>query len=157
MHQVNLGSRYQKIEYSGKFSSYQLYGNSEYQFERDEFNAYQNFLYKRALFGLSVYSDKELSIMHWDKKSRIQKVHSRTQNVLNLWKQELSSNFINDLFSSMFWNSKFVSKMIEAYPKDQDPFFTSKMDFKSLGLSKKQIVNKLIEERILPYNFYQLQ
>lgn len=157
MHQVKRESRYQKIQYSGQLSNYQLYGNTDYQYERDEFNAYQNFLYKRALFGLSVYSDKELSIMHWDKKSRIQKVHTRTQTVLNLWKQELSSNFINDLFSKLFWNSKFVSEMIEIYPKDQDPFFKCKLDFKSLGVDKKHIINKLIEERILPHNFYQLQ
>lgn len=157
MYQVNRGSRYQKIEYSGKLTNYQLYGNTEYQYERDEFNPYQNFLYKRALFGLSVYSEKELSIMHWDKKSRIQKVHGRTQNVLNLWKQELSSKFINDLFSKLFWNSKFVRTMVDIYPKDQDPFFKCNLDFKTLGVNKKQVVNKLIEEKILPHNFYQLQ
>jgi len=65
-------SRVQPADYSGKLSEYQLYGNPNQRFveyERDEFNTYQNFLYKRALFGLSVYSADELSIMHWDKSA----------------------------------------------------------------------------------------
>ena len=49
------------------------------QFEKDPFNSYQNFLYKRALFGLSVYQKDELEKMHWDKKRRIEKVHQRAQ------------------------------------------------------------------------------
>ncbi|NBP16059.1 hypothetical protein EBU95_16985 [bacterium] len=153
-------SRVQPTEYSGRLSEYQLYGNPDRRFveyERDEFNAYQNFLYKRALFGLSVYSTDELSIMHWDKKKRILKVHTRTQNVLNLWKQEMINSTVNKLLSNLFYHSAFVKEMIEKFGSDTDPEYISRVSFKDLGVSKKAIVTKLIEEKILPVNFYELE
>jgi len=152
-------SRVQPTEYSGKLSEYQLYGNPSQRFveyERDEFNAYQNFLYKRALFGLSVYSAEELSIMHWDKKKRIQKVHLRTQNVLNLWKQEIINSTVNKIFSTLFFHSSFAKDMVEKFGNDTDPNYISKVNFKELGIDKRQIVTKLIQEKILPVNFYEL-
>jgi hypothetical protein len=158
MDQVIRGSRYQSIVYNGQLKEYQLYGNNRgyVEYERDEFNAYQNFLYKRALFGLTVYSSEELNAMHWDKKKRILKVHTRTQKVLNLWKQELSSKFVNTLFQQIFWKSQFVKDMVDTYGEDVDPEITCKMEFKEMGIQKKQIVEKLIQEKILPINFYEL-
>lgn len=152
-------SRVQPVEYSGRLSDYQLYGRPNQRFveyERDEFNSYQNFLYKRALFGLSVYSAEELSKMHWDKKKRIQKVHLRTQTVLNLWKQELINSTVNKIFATLFHHSSFVKDMIEKFGDDTDPNYISKVNFKDLGIDKRQVVSKLIQEKILPANFYEL-
>jgi hypothetical protein len=152
-------SRVQPTEYSGKLSDYQLYGSPSQRFveyERDEFNAYQNFLYKRALFGLSVYSAEELSIMHWDKKKRILKVHSRTQNVLNLWKQEIINSTVNKIFSTLFHHSSFAKDMVDKFGNDTDPEYISKVNFKDLGVQKRQVIAKLIQEKILPSNFHEL-
>jgi len=151
-------SKYQKVVYDGRMSSYQKYGTSfnKVQFEKDPFNSYQNFLYKRALFGLSVYQKDELEKMHWDKKRRIEKVHQRAQNVLNLWKQELSGTLIGGLLSSIFHHSTFIKELNEKFVSEKDEQYLSVIDFKSLGISKQQIVTKLIEEKILPKNFYQL-
>jgi hypothetical protein len=149
----------QPVVYSGRLSDYQLYGKKIERFveyEKDEFNDYQNFLYKRALFGLSVYSKEEISIMHWDKKKRILKVHSRTQSVLNLWKQEIINSTVNKIFSTLFHHSSFVKDMIENFGTDTDPTYISKVNFKDLGIDKRQIVVKLIQEKILPVNFYEL-
>jgi hypothetical protein len=149
----------QPVQYSGRMSDYQLYGKGAERFveyEKDEFNNYQNFLYKRALFGLSVYSKEDLSIMHWDKKKRIQKVHIRTQNVLNLWKQEIVNSTVNKIFSTLFHHSSFVKDMVEKFGDDTDPNYISKVNFKDLGIEKRQVVTKLIQERILPVNFYEL-
>ena len=153
-------SRVQSTHYAGRLSEYQLYGNPDRRFaeyERDEFNAYQNFLYKRALFGLTIYSADELSIMHWDKKKRIVKVHTRTQNVLNLWKQEIINSSVNKVLSSLFYHSRFVKEMVEKFGSDTDPNYISKVSFKDLGITKKDIVTKLMEEKILPVNFYELE
>ena len=152
-------SQVQPSSYDGKLSDYQLFGNRQsgyVEYERDEFNAYQNFLYKRALFGLSVYSADELGIMHWDKKKRIQKVHLRTQNVLNLWKQEIINSTVNKIFSTLFHHSSFAKDMVEKFGNDTDPNYISKVNFKELGVDKRQIVTKLIQEKILPVNFYEL-
>lgn len=151
-------SKYQKVVYDGRMSSYQKYGTSfkKVQFEKDPFNSYQNFLYKRALFGLAVYQQDELEKMHWDKKRRIQKVHERAQSVLNLWKQQISTNMVGGLLSSMFHHSSFIKELNEKFASEQDEQYISMIDFKSLGVSKQHIVSKLIDEKILPKNFYQL-
>ena len=151
----------QKVVYKGKMQSYQLYGNpgrkQQMVYEKDEFNAQQNFLYKRVLFGLGVYSPEELAKMHWDKKKRIQKVHSRAQNVLNIWKHQLTNQWTADLLGHLFWNSSFVKEYSEKFVNDIDPTYISNLEFKSLGVSKKEVINKLIDEKVLPYNFYQLK
>lgn len=151
----------QKVVYKGKMQSYQLYGNpgrkQQMVYEKDEFNAQQNFLYKRVLFGLDVYSPEELAKMHWDKKKRIQKVHDRAQNVLNLWKQQLTNQWTADFLRTIFWNSRFAKEYAEKFVNDIDPTYISTLEFKSLGVTKKEVVNKLIEEKVLPYNFYQLK
>jgi len=151
----------QKVVYKGKMQSYQLYGNpgrkQQVVYEKDEFNPQQNFLYKRVLFGLGVYSEEELTKMHWDKKKRILKVHSRAQTVLNIWKHQLSNQWTADLLTSLFWNSNFAKEYADKFVNEVDPTYISNLEFKSLGVSKKEIVNKLIEEKVLPYNFYQLK
>lgn len=151
----------QKVVYKGKMQSYQLYGNpgrkQQMVYEKDEFNMQQNFLYKRVLFGLSVYSPEELAKMHWDKKKRIQKVHERAQNVLNIWKHQLTNQWTADLLGNLFWNSSFVKEYSEKFVNDIDPTYISNLEFKSLGVTKKEVINKLIDEKVLPYNFYQLK
>lgn len=151
-------SKYQKVVYEGRLSSYQKYGTSfnKVQFEKDPFNSYQNFLYKRALFGLSVYQKEELDKMHWDKKRRIEKVHERAQKVLNLWKQEMTNQWLGTILSTVFHHSSFVKELNEKFGSETDEQYISKVDFKSLGVSKQQVVEKLIQEKILPANFYQL-
>ena len=150
--------KYQKVVYEGRLSSYQKYGTSfnKVQFEKDPFNSYQNFLYKRALFGLSVYQKEELDKMHWDKKRRIEKVHERAQKVLNLWKQEMTNQWLGTILSTVFHHSSFVKELNEKFGSETDEQYISKVDFKSLGISKQQVVEKLIQEKILPANFYQL-
>jgi hypothetical protein len=154
-------SSYQKVVYEGKLSSYQKYGTSlnkkQVHFEKDPFNSYQNFLYKRALFGLSVYGEEELGKMHWDKKKRIQKVHKRAQELLNTWKQELVNDWTSTLLSKLFWHSKLVKDYQEKFAGNTDPSYISTVEFKDLGVTKTQIVDKLIKEKILPSNFYQLK
>lgn len=151
-------SKYQKVVYDGRMSSYQKYGASfkKVQFEKDPFNSYQNFLYKRALFGLAVYQQDELEKMHWDKKRRIEKVHERAQKVLNLWKQEMSNQWLGAILSTVFHHSSLVKELNEKFGCETDDQYISKVDFKSLGVSKQQVVEKLIQEKILPANFYQL-
>jgi hypothetical protein len=154
-------SSYQKVVYEGRLSNYQRYGKTvskkQIEYERDPFNPYQNFLYKRALFGLSVYGEEELSKMHWDKKKRIQKVHTRAQDLLNTWKQELLNDWTSTLLSKIFWHSTLVKDYKEKFVGNTDPGYISPVEFKDLGITKTHIIDKLIKEKILPSNFYQLK
>ena len=60
---------------------------------------YQNFLYKRAMYGLKMYSEEEIKKMHWQKRNRIKKVQSRTQIMLNTWKQRKMVDISNEIFA----------------------------------------------------------
>lgn len=153
-----MSTSYQKVIYSGKLGEYQT-SPKRFQnivYEQDPFNNYQNFLYKRALFGLSIYTQEELLKMHTAKKKRIQSVHERAQKILNAWKQKLSHEITSKFLAQVFHHSKLVKDYVEKFAEETDSDYISRVDFKSLGISKKNIIDKLIEERILPHNFYQL-
>jgi hypothetical protein len=83
-------------------------------------------------------------------------VHERAQKVLNLWKQEMSNQWLGTLLSTVFHHSSLVKELNEKFGEEVDDQYISKIDFKSMGVSKKQVVDKLITEKILPNNFYQL-
>lgn len=126
------------------------------RYERDPYNAYQNFLYNRALFGLKVYEKPELDTMHWDKKKRIIKVHKRTQMLLNIWKQKITIELTNYLFKDRFPDSYITKDLVEKHG-EVDPDFVNDIPFKLLKISKDDIVEKLIEEGVLPRNFKELK
>lgn len=128
----------------------------EMNYEKDEFNSHQNFLYKRAIFGLSMFTPKQLNNMRLGKKLRIEKISKNTQEILNLWKQEITILISNRILESIFPNSE-ISKFFIKKFSTPDPKFINKLDFKSLNVGKKLIVDKLIKEGILPSNFYEIK
>jgi hypothetical protein len=154
-----LSQRKERVEYTGKYSDFQTFGNSfkgkRYsEYERDPYNKTQNFLYKRAMFGIKMYTQEELKTMHPDKKKRIKKVHARAQKELNTWKQEKFIAFTNTILRT-FTNSRLCSDLINDY-STPDPKFISRMSFKDLNIEKKDIVERLVDKKVLPYNFKEL-
>lgn len=122
-----------------------------------QYNSHQNFLYNRALYGLSIYSREELQEMDLEKKKRIVRIHKKTQKILNLWKQEIVNTLANKLFTDIFPKMDITNTLIEKYGVEGDPDYINKMSFKMLNISKTQIIFKLIECKILPKNFNQLK
>lgn len=156
-----LKSRKDKFEYKGNLIEYQLLGNRNNEerymtYEVDPFNQYQNFLYKRALFGLKIYSQEEISAMNKEKRIRISKVHRKTQRILNVYKQEVVNMLSNNIFKKLFPASS-ITKALLGKLDFVDNDFISTLDFKTLGITKDHIVNRMIQERILPKNFYELK
>jgi len=148
------------VEYNGMMSEYQLTGNTLNGKKvgltvHNSLNNYQNFLYNRVMFGLSVYSQEEIRDMHWEKRKRIVKVQKRAKEVLNVWKQQIANVMTMRFFERVFPKTEFTAYFIETV-NDVDPKFNGTLDLKLLGITKKDIVNKLITEGILPNNFYQL-
>lgn len=131
------------------------YFQSKYQ-DCCNLTPYQNFLYKRALFGLNIYTEDELSVMHELKKKRIKRVHQKTQYILNTWKQEMCNQFTNDLLKTYFPNSELALEIVTESVEETSEHFVNKTSMKQLGVSKTDIINKLIEYKILPGNFYTL-
>ena len=126
------------------------------QFEKDPFNEHQNFLYNRALYGLSVYSQEEINEMPFEKKKRVTKLHKKAQTLINLWKQEIVNTLANRFFTDIFPDMEITQCLVEYYGTGGDPEYINTMSFKTLGITKEDVINKLIESKLLPKNFYQL-
>lgn len=136
--------------------NYQLNSKSTYvKYEIDEYSQYQNYLYKRALYGLSALTEKELATMCSKKKQRITNVYKRAQLVLNVIKQKVTIKYTNDIFQKYFPNSPWTDEML-AYT-ETDERFTNTLTFKDLNIGKKDIITIFISEGILPKNFLSLK
>ena len=144
-----------KLEYTGKMESYQLYrGNTYMEYEKDSYNSYQNHLYKRALYGLSAFSQEELATMCSKKKQRVSKVYMKGQNVINLYKQKFTNAYSNFIFKTLFPESPLTQFFIET--EETDVEFKNTLTFKDLGITKDKIIGVFINEGILPKNFHEL-
>lgn len=151
-----LKSRKERFEYSGKLAEYQLMaGKTTMEYEVDSYTNYQNYLYKRALYGLNVLTEHELASMCTKKKQRINKVYVKGQNVINIYKQKLTNAYSNLLLKTLFPNSPITEFFIGNATTDIN--FKNTLTFKDLNISKEDIINLFIEEGVLPKNFKELK
>lgn len=151
-----LSSRKERFEYSGKLSEYQIMAsNTIMKYEVDSYNNYQNYLYKRALYGLKAIDEKELVTMCSKKKQRINKVYTKGQMVINLYKQKLTNAYSNLFFKTFFPNSGITDFLLGINELDSN--FKNTLTFKDLNISKEDIITIFIEEGILPKNFMELK
>ena len=137
--------------------------NSKYQkvdnptvtkYEQDNFNSYQNYLYKRALYGLKGLPQEELEKMCSAKKKRVNNVFFRAQKLLNRHKHKITKNYFDDFLSSLFPNSNVLRVLTSVNEIDDDHLNT--LSFKELGIEKNDIANLFVEEGVLPKNFFEL-
>jgi hypothetical protein len=150
-----LKSRKERFEYVGSLAEYQTLAQDRVmEYEIDSYNSYQNYLFKRALYGLKGVSQEELAAMCDKKKQRINRVYFKGQQVINLYKQRVTNFYSNLVFKQFFPDSpitEFLSNMTET-----DPNFKNTLTFKDLNISKDDIIKVFIKEGILPKNFMDL-
>jgi hypothetical protein len=138
-----------------QIKDYQLSAGKMYmQYETDGYSQYQTYLYKRALYGLDALTQQELATMCSKKKQRIINVYKRAQLVLNKFKQELTIQYTNLLFKTLFPNSPITDALLANTETDEK--FKNTLTFKDLGIEKKDIISIFIAEGILPKNFLSL-
>lgn len=130
-------------------------GKTHTRYEQDNYNQYQNYLYKRALYGLSSINQEELDTMCGKKKQRIINVYKRAQVVLNTLKQQVTINYSNFIFKTLFPNSPITQFLLSE--TETDTTFKNVLNFKDLGIDKQQIITIFIAEGILPKNFLSLE
>jgi hypothetical protein len=148
-------SRKQEFEYKGNLAEYQTVAKNLYvKYEQDKFTAYQNYLYKRALYGLNGMTQEELAKTCEKKKHRINKVYVKGQNVINLYKQKLTIGYTNILFKTLFPNSPITDYLLN--DTDTDVNFKNTLNFKDLNIKKDDIIRIFIESGVLPKNFMSL-
>jgi len=124
-------------------------------FEQDKYSTYQNYLYKRALYGIDSLSVNELNSMCSKKKSRIHNVYNRAQLVVNNYKHRVTKQLTDKLLLSLFPNSSLISEL-NSY-EDMDANYKNTLTFKDLCIHKDQLVELFMLEGILPKNFLSLE
>lgn len=130
-------------------------GKTHTRYEQDNYNQYQNYLYKRALYGLSSINQEELDTMCSKKKTRIVNVYKRAQVVLNTLKQQVTINYSNFIFKTLFPKSPITQFLLSE--TETDTTFKNILNFKDLGIDKQQIITIFIAEGVLPRNFLSLE
>ena len=135
--------------------NYQMRSHTVMSYESDGYSAYQNYLYKRALYGLDALTEKELATMCSKKKQRIVNVYKRAQVTLNKFKQELTIKYSNFIFQTLFPNSPMTQFLLA--DNETDEKFKNTLTFKDLGIEKQDIIAIFIAEGILPKNFLDLK
>lgn len=148
---------YNQIEYSGDYSDRQIRGHKYQQPSFNSYNDYQIFLYNRALHGLDAYTPEEVKKMHWDKRKRIENVHQRAKLIINRWKQVLITYKTNEFLTKLLPNAKLTKEFIAPSNNYTDDNYNANVSLKELGITKQDIINKLMEEKILPKNYLTLK
>jgi hypothetical protein len=139
-----------------ELKNYQLnVGKTHIQYEQDSYSNYQNYLYKRALYGLSSINEEELNTMCSKKKQRIVNVYKRAQVVLNKLKQQATINYSNFIFKTLFPNSPITQFLLADTETDEK--FKNTLTFKDLNIEKQDIISIFMLEGILPKNFLSLE
>lgn len=133
----------------------QMNGTVKYQsLEQPPFNKFQQKLYAETLYGLNYYSEQEVYAMPKFKKLSIITKYAKAQRILNRWKQEIVYERVDSFLLTLFPNSAITKALVET--KGYDRTSRETHSFKELGLSPEKIASKLIEENLLPVNFFQL-
>lgn len=141
---LKFNSKFQKVEFTSKFQKIDYF----------TFNPIQKKLYSKIVYGFEAFTQEELNSMSRAKKFRISVDYTKANRILNRWKQEIVNEMINSVLNKVFPNSPIIKQMTSVNGYDDN--LNCNISFKDLGITKKQIVNKLIEFGLLPQNFYQL-
>lgn len=142
---------YNQVEYTGNYSDKQIYAGN---YQQQKYNEYQIFLVERALKGLNIYTPEEIKSMHWDKKKRINLVHNRCKMIMNRWKQQLIIDKTNEFLTKLLPKAMITKDFIDNTKLDDN--YNANIPLKTFGISKQNIIDKLMEEKILPKNYYTL-
>jgi len=137
-----------------QIKDYQLQPGRYMQYEVDSYSQYQNYLYKRALYGLNALTEQELASICDKKKQRISRVYLKGQQAINVYKQKLTTAYSNLFFKTLFPNAPITDFLLGN--DETDVNFKNTLTFKDLKISKEDIISVFIQEGVLPKNFMEL-
>jgi DNA repair exonuclease SbcCD nuclease subunit len=150
-----LESRTERFHYKGSLEEYQLKIQSEGKYQEVNYSTYQNYLYKRALYGVSGLSKDERINICEKKKHRISKVYYKGQVAINVYKQKLTNAYSNDIIAHFFSPESPIAEFF-IDNSETDKAYRNTLTFKDLNINKEKIISIFIEGGILPKNFHTL-
>lgn len=141
------------VNYSNEYvENVQVYGKQPYN--TPLFNKVQQKLYGEVVYGLNVYTNTQIQQMPEHQKKTIIRRYTIAQRVINKFKQRVFQNLVDKFFLNLFPRSPILKAFseIDAY----DPKEIDRHTFKELGITQKDVADKLLEKGLLPRDFYQL-
>jgi hypothetical protein len=121
---------------------------------RPAFNKVQQKLYAETVYGLTAFTTDELEMMPKTRKKSVLSRFLKAQDILNQWKQHLVYSKIDHILLSLFPRSRVVKQITSISGVDKD--LKDRHTFKELGINQVEIAQKLVEEGILPKDFFSL-
>lgn len=149
-------NKHQYVGYSPYVSKIQLEGTTKYQKVDVVLNPKQELMYQTLIYGFDIFTKEELSKMPERRKVNIKIGYTKAQRILQKWKQDMIFESLDSLLLSLFPKSSVVKSLVKTKGNSVDVPKEDYITFKEVGISDRQIINKLIENNILPQNFYQL-
>lgn len=143
---------------SSYVKSIQTEGHTRYQkveVEKPVFSAQQQKMYAEVVYGLGYFPPEVAKTMNEHTKSRLLTRFNKAQRILNRWKQEITNQKVDSFLLAMFPDSPVTKVFVETKGHHRD--LKATQSFKELGLTQEKIAEKLIEVRLLPSNFFELQ
>lgn len=122
---------------------------NDYQF----INQKQQELYETVMIGLKKFTKQELYQMSESKKRMIHNRYKFTQRVLNQYKNTLITRYSNFILSKYFPKSV-IDKLNNV--TDVNSNFKCELTFQELDITRTEIINLLIDKKILPKTFKDL-
>jgi hypothetical protein len=133
----------------------QIHGKNTYQsIQEFGFNKIQQKLYAEAVYGLKSIPNEVLMEMRVEAIRNIQSRHTKAKEVINNYKQEVSSNAVDELLTKLFPKSPVLKQMQNV--KGTDSSINCSLSLKELKISPKMLAERLIKFKILPENFFNL-
>lgn len=155
-------SFYTKVDIQKHVEQYQLHGNLHrrkvyMKYETENLNSYQLFLYNKAMKGFNAYSKNELQVMPAKERKAIQIFFNKAQRVLTVFKQQKINEITNKFIGTCYPKSRVKHELFDTTFNYVNQNLEVSISFKMLGIGRDKIINHLIQEEILPSDFYQLK
>jgi hypothetical protein len=133
----------------------QINGTVFYQeFEKNVFNPVQDKMYLELIYGLNAYPPEKIERIPEPVKQKIVIRHKEVQRLINKWKHEIVNDSVDKLLLFLFPKSKIAKEFAKI--KGCDESMLCKASLKDVNLDKITIAKKLIQNNLLPKNFFKL-
>jgi hypothetical protein len=120
------------------------------------FNQTQTSLYKKSLYGLGEYSEKELRSMSEFEKLLIERKQKALWAEINIWKNQQLEYGVNHLLTTVFHKSSLIKELFGVAPEKGSLNKPNRMSFHELGLDRSTVAKKMISLGYLTQEFFEL-
>jgi len=121
-----------------------------------DYSKYQNFLYKKALLGLKIYNQNAVKRMKEEEVTTIIRNQKKALRVISVYKQKKVIELSNGLLTAMFPKGRVTSELLTPELSRWGKQYKVTLKNEDLGITKTEIISLLVDNGVLPKDFYEL-